>query len=478
MKATCAPEEGNKVRLTVEVEETEVDHVLEEAVRTIGRQARVPGFRPGKVPRQVLEARMGGAAALRSEALREAIPDLYAQAIRDAEVDPITPPEIDVTAGEESGAFAFDAVVSVRPVVAIPGYAGLSITVPPLAVTEVEIDAQLDRLRETEAELVDVERPAADGDRVTIDLYPQRGLENGNEGLEDFSYELGSGSLVPGLDEQLRGAKAGDVVAVPASGGGAVTGSPGSEIPDGLGDVDSAGVRVLVKAVREKRLPPLSDEWASEASEFGTLAELRQDLTDRIARAKRAQAQMLVKERALGALADLVEDDEVPSVLVVDEVRQRVHDLSHRLEEQGIGFDRFLEVTGRTGDDLVAEVRVEALQAVKIDLALRSLADKEGIEVSGEELTTEIGEMAERMGVAPSELRRQIEAAGRMIAVRSEQRKAKALAWLLEHVETVDENGVEIPGHVLRGEEADSSGEVVMEASEEMTRGPDKGEGI
>jgi trigger factor len=301
-------QEGNKVRLTVEVEETEVDHVLEEAVRSIGRQARVPGFRPGKVPRRVLEARMGGAAALRSEALREAIPDLYAQAIRDAEVDPITPPEIDVTAGEESGPFAFDAVVSVRPVVAIPGYAGLSITVPPLAVTEVEIDAQLDRLRETEAELVDVERPAADGDRVTIDLYPQRGLENGNEGLEDFSYELGSGGIVPGLDEQLRGAKAGDVVAVPASGGGAVTGSPGSEIPDGLGDVDSAGVRVLVKAVREKRLPPLSDEWASEASEFGTLAELRQDLTDRIARAKRAQAQMLVKERALGALADLVEE--------------------------------------------------------------------------------------------------------------------------------------------------------------------------
>ncbi|MHB8219296.1 MAG: trigger factor [Acidimicrobiales bacterium] len=477
MKATCAPVEGNKVRLTVEVEETEVDHVLEEAVRSIGRQVRVPGFRPGKVPRQVLEARLGGAAALRSEALRGAIPDLYAKAVQDVEVDPISPPEIDVTAGEESGALAFDAVVSVRPSVQIAGYAGLSITLPALGVTDDEVDAQLDRLRETEAELVDVDRPAVDGDRVTIDLRRHQGAVSGDDGLEDFSYELGSGSLVPALDEQLRGAKPGDILFVPGSSGDDPPHGVDPERGGGSGDPDGSGFRVLVKAVREKRLPLLTDEWAAETSEFATLSELRQDLAERVAAAKQAQARILVQERALGALADLVDVDEVPSVLVADQVRRSIHDLSHRLEEQGIGFDRFLEATGRTGDDLVAEVRVDALQTVKVDLALRSLADKEGIEVSDEEMATQIAEMAARMKVAPSALRRQIEGAGTLLAVRSERRKAKALAWLLEHIETVDENGVEIPGHLLRGAGTDLSGEIVNDNLDDVTPGSSKGDG-
>jgi trigger factor len=202
MKATSAPLDGNKVRLTVEVDEPEVERVLAEAVRTIGRQLRVPGFRPGRVPRQVLEARVGGAAALRAEALREAIPEFYSRALSDTQVDPIAPPEVDITSGAESGSFSFDAIVAVRPVVAIPGYAGLSVTVPRVEVSDEEVDAQLDRMRETEAELVDVERPAADHDVVTIDLQPisapegEPGPDAG--GLVDFSYEVGSDCARPG----------------------------------------------------------------------------------------------------------------------------------------------------------------------------------------------------------------------------------------------------------------------------------------
>jgi trigger factor len=316
MRATSEAVEGNKVRLSVEVDESEVDKVLDEAVRTLARQARVPGFRPGRVPRQILEARMGGAVALRAEALKEAIPDFYAQALSEVEIDPISQPEFDITAGKEMGALAFDALVEVRPVVAIPGYAGLRVSVPSPEVTEEEVDAQVDRLRETEAELVEVSRPARDGDNVTIDLH---GTSAGDEVVasDDVLYEIGSGRLVDGLDEQLRGGKTGDILTFAAT------------LPDGR----EVAFRVLVKDVKEKRLPEATDEWAAEASEFATLGELRDDLRSRIGRVKAVQAQLSLRNGAMAALVELVDDAEVPDALVEGELRERLHDLGHRLEQ-------------------------------------------------------------------------------------------------------------------------------------------------
>lgn len=425
MRATAEPVEGNKVRLSVEVDEPDVDRVLDEMVRTISREARIPGFRPGKVPRRVLEARMGGANALRAEALREALPDFYAQAVAEAEVDPIDQPQIDITAGEEGGAVAFDAVVQVRPLVAIPGYAGLRVTLPSPAVADADVEAQLNRLRETEAELVEVGRPAADGDNVTIDVHATGPLGEEVMGADDFLYEVGSGRVVDELDAQLRGAKVGDVLGFEAA-------------PP---DADPVTFRVLVKDVKEKKLPELTDAWAEESSEFATVAELRADLAQRIAKVKTVQAQLALREQALAALSDLVDDDEVPEVLVEDEVRQRVHDLNHRLEEQRITIDQLLAATGRSGEDLVAEVRVEAFRAVKADLALRALAEAEDLEVTDEDLTSELSAMAERMEVEVGELRERLDRAGRTAAVRSEQKKAKALTWLLDHVDLVDDEG-------------------------------------
>src|SRR5664280_636608 len=210
MRATAAPEEGNKVRLSVEIDETEMDEALDEVMRRLSREVRVPGFRPGKVPRRVLEARMGGPAALRVEAIREALPDFYARAVTDAELDPIDQPEIDITSGDESGAVSFDAVVMVRPTVAIPGYGGLVVTLPGLDVPDDEITAQIDRLRATSGELAEVTRPARDGDQVTIDIHGTRegaegAADDGDLDAEDLLYEVGSGGVVPDLDDQLRG---------------------------------------------------------------------------------------------------------------------------------------------------------------------------------------------------------------------------------------------------------------------------------
>ncbi|HLX88534.1 MAG TPA: trigger factor, partial [Acidimicrobiales bacterium] len=171
MRATAAPAEGNRMRLSVEVEQAEVDEALETTLRRLGRQVRVPGFRPGRVPRQVLEARLGGPEALRQQAISDALPDLYARAVADAELDPIAPPEIDITSGADGGPFTFDALVEVRPNVSVAGYAGLVITIPRPDVSEDDVAAQIDRLREQSGELVAAERPAADGDYVTIDLH-------------------------------------------------------------------------------------------------------------------------------------------------------------------------------------------------------------------------------------------------------------------------------------------------------------------
>ena len=427
MRATTEPLEGNLVRLRVEIDEPEFDKALVDVVKTLASQIRVPGFRPGKVPRKVLEARMGGAGALRAEALREALPDFYARAVIDSEIDPIASPDIDITSGEDGGAISFDAVVQVRPTVSIPGYDGLQVTLPGIVVKDEDVDQQIDRLRENDAELELVGRPSIDGDLVTIDLHGND--ESGAEvvGVDDYLYEVGSGTVTVELDEQLRGAKAGDILAFTSP-------APGDED-------EVISFRVLVKDVKVKKLPEPTDEWADESSEFATLAELRADISDRVARVKLVQSQMALREKTVEAIAGLVDDDDVPEVLVDSEVNERLHDLQHRLEAQKLGLGEYLQATGRTPEDLLAAVRVDAQRAVKADLALRALAEAEELGLSDEELDDEIATMAERMETTPAELRRQLDTAGRTGAVRSELRKGKALQWLLDHVELFDEEG-------------------------------------
>jgi trigger factor len=440
--------EGNLVRLSVEIDEPEFDRAVGDVVRTLAGQVRVPGFRPGKVPRKVLEARMGGAGALRAEALRESLPDFYARAVVDTELDPIAQPEIDITAGEDKGAVSFDAVVQVRPLVAIPGYDGLQVTLPGLAVKDEEVQQQIDRLRENDAELETVDRPAIDGDLVTIDLHGSDATGAEVVGVDDYLYEVGSGTVVPELDAELHGTKPGSIVAFDAA-------NPNE--PDA-----TVAFRVLVKEVKVKKLPETTDEWAAESSEFSTIDELRADLEDRIGRVKLMQSQMALRQNALEALSALVSDDDVPEVLVDAEVNERLHDLQHRLEAQKLGLAEYFQATGTSPDELLSSVRADAQGAVKADLALRALVEAEELTLSEDELTAEIGTMAERMGTTATELRRQLDTAGRTGAVRSELRKGKALEWLLDHVELFDEDGNPMSRDDLRVD-ASKDGEVEID---------------
>jgi trigger factor len=431
MKAVVEPLEGNKVKLSIEVDEQEFEKAVDAAFRKIAREVRVPGFRPGKAPRRLLEARLGRETG-RSEALRDALPDYYSRALRDHEVDAIAPPEIDITAGRESGPVAFDAVVEVRPQLRLAGYDGLRVEVPSPVVSDEEIDAQVDRLRGNFAQLAEVSRPAREGDNLTIDLKGTRdGQDVAGLTINDFLYELGSGSVLPELDARLHGARPGDILAFDA------------EHPDG-----SVSLKVLVKDIKEKVLPDVTDEWASESSEFDTVGELRADIEKRLGLFKRVQATMALRNGALEALVELV-DIEAPAPLVDSEVERRVHDLEHRLEDQRATISQYLEATGQTPEQLLDGLRQGAATAVKADLALRAVAEAEHFEPTDADIDAEIQRLADSYQVKPGELRKNLERADQMPAVRSDWKKSKALDWLVDHVEVVDPDGQPIDRAVL-----------------------------
>src|SRR5436305_7801278 len=389
MRSSVEPLEGNKVKVSVEVDEAEFDKAIDAAFRKIARQTRIPGFRPGKAPRRILEARLGTDVA-RQEAMHDSLPDFYIQALEEQDVDAIAPPEIEITAGQEAGPVQFEAVVEVRPQVSVAGYQGLRVTVPSPDVTDEEVDRQLDRLREQFGELQTVSRPARDGDHVLIDLKGYRHSEQ-IEGLtaDDFLYELGSGSVVPELDEELRGKKAGDILKFTAA-------VPGQE--------DEVGFQVLVKEVKEKVLPEVTDEWASDASEFETVEELRNDIRTRLGAVKKMQAQLGVRSEVVDALVEVVAED-MPDPLINEEMQRRLHELSHRLQAQGADLAQYLQATGQDAEEFQTGLREAAISAVKADLTLRGVADEEGLEASEEEVDAEIERIAQATGQKPAAVR-------------------------------------------------------------------------
>lgn len=449
MKAEVAPLEGNKVKLSVEVEETEVDKAVDETFKKLSKELRVPGFRQGKVPRPVLEARIGKP-AVRHQAIDEYVPFWYELAVRDKAVDVIADPQVELTAGTDEGALAFDAVVEVRPQLKLEGYQTLKVIVPRPDVTDDEVQAQVDRLRGNFAELALVDREARAGDSVVVDMKATSdGKPVAGMSYTDYSVELGSGNDLPELDEHLPGAMVGDTVSFEAN----------------LGGDQPVHVEVVVKQVQEKVLPEADDEWASEGSEFSTLAELRADIEKRLGEMKRAQSAFTLRNGTVEALVALVEEGP-PDVLVEAETQRTAQQLGERLDAQGVPLKDYLAAVGRTLEEVVAELRAQAVPNVKADLALRAVAEAEGIEPSEAEMDRFIERMAAQAGVSAQVIREQVERAGRRSAVRSDLKKSKAFDWLVEHAEVVDQEGHPVDRALLQPPESqadEKGGEVAAQ---------------
>jgi trigger factor len=427
VKTTVSPLEGNKVKLSVEVDEDEFDKAISDAYRKIAREVRIPGFRPGKAPRKVLERRLGAQVG-REQALNDALPEYYAQALVEHDVDAIDSPHIDITAGQEDGPVVFDAVVEVRPDVQVPGYGGLRVEVARPTVSDDEVDAQIDRMRQVQSTFADVDRAARDDDAVVIDITGTLAGE-AQPGLsaDDYSYTVGSGVITPEVDEQLRGAKAGDILEFDAQ----------HPDPD---EERELRFRVLVKQVRERVLPDADDEWAAENSEFETIDELRDSIRNRSLVIRQAQSQAQLRQATGEALAKLV-DAEPPQPLVNHEMQHRAQDLALRLQAQGLDPEQWLAASGTTNEQFTSELKDAAQTSVKVDLALRAVADAEDIDCTDDDLDDELTNVAERVGEKVDRVRREFERGGQLAAVRSDVRKRKALDWLLEQVEIVDEDG-------------------------------------
>jgi trigger factor len=468
MQSTVESVEGNKVKLHVTVPADEFERAIDAAFRKLAREVRVPGFRPGKAPRRLLEARLGTDIA-REQALRDSLPDFYVDAVTEHDVDVIAPPEIEVTAGQDDGDVEFEAVVEVRPQVQLVGYDELRIELPYEPVGDDAIDQQVDRLRDRFADLTDSDLPLIDDAYATIDITGTIGGE-AVEGLTatDFLYRIGSDMVVPELDQQLHGTRPGAILEFSAT------------LPERFGERagEEATFRVLVKEAKHKVLPELNDEWVDEASEFDTVDELRADIRKRLEVVQKLQAQMAARDKVLEAVADLVPVP-APEVLVDDETRRRVEDLAHRLSHQNATLEQYLEATGHEPQAFIDEVREGAVRAVLADLALRAVVAQEAIEPTDEEVDAEIVRLAERLEEKVEKVRRDIERRGVLETVRSDLARGKALEFLVEHSTVVDEEGnvidLTIPEEPRPAETDDTTGEATGQpASDENDDPPDE----
>jgi trigger factor len=440
VKSSVEHLEGNKVKLSVNIDEDEFDRNIDQAFRKIAREVRLPGFRNGKVPRRVLEARIGIAPA-REQALRDAIPEYLARAVREHDVDLIATPEVEITDGAEAGPVAFDATLEVRPEISVPGYGGLRIELPSPEATDEEVDEAVNAELRRHGELADAGRPSVVGDFITVDLAATRdGEEVAGLNTEDWSYEVGQGWIADGFDEQVTGVLPGVERRFTAT-------PKGTDEP--------ADLVVKISRVQELKLPELTDEWVAEnVGDFETVDAWRDSIRERIANTKLNQARSQLVGRVTESLVGLT-DIEAPEPLVQSDLQRRVEATVRQLQSQGISMEQWLSATGQDSTEFVESLKGQSEQAVKVDLALRAVAAAEAIETDDSDLAAEYQRLAVQVNEKPNQVRKAYERNDLVPDLVAQIRKSKALDWLLHHVEIVDTEGHEIDRDLILGHSHD-----------------------
>jgi trigger factor len=444
VKSTLEPLEdapGKRVvKLSLTVDEAEFDRDIDAAFRKLAQEVRLPGFRAGKVPRKVLEARIGIAPA-REQALRDAIPSYLASAVREHDIDLIATPQIEITGGADDGPVSFDATCELRPEITVPGYGGLRVELPAPVATEAEIDEAVDAERRRQGTLVAVDRPVQSGDQVTVDLAGTRdGEPVPGLSTDDWLYQVGQGWIAPEFDAELLGRSSGDRLEFTAT-------------PNGTSE--PADFVVTITNVQEMELPTVTDEWVSDnVGEFDNVADWRISIAERIGQSKLAQARNQLVDRTTTALAELV-DVEAPEPMVQGDLQARVQNTVQQFQSNGISIDQWLSATGQDSASFVEALKVQSVKAVKVDLALRAVATAEGIDVGDDDIEAEYARIAMQVRQPVKQVRRAYEANDAVTDLVAQIRKSRALDWLLHHVELVDPEGNPIDRNLVLGDDHD-----------------------
>jgi trigger factor len=445
VRSTVEPVEPTKVKISVVVDPDELGPAIERTARGLGRELKVPGFRKGKVPRQVLEARIGRETLLAEAIEHEAVPEFYAKAVEEHGVEPLSRAKVSPPDYQDGQPLEFSATVEVKPEINLPDYRGIEVERPTIEVTDEHVDTQLDQLRERFAQLEVIGRPLAKGDYAQVDVRASRHTTEIPELTRtDFLYEVGSGTVVPELDNQLEGSRKGDILKFNAS------------LPESAGEQlarQEVTFTVLVKEAKAKILPKLDDDFAQEASEFDTLEELRAHLRERLDEGAEAQNRSETETSVLGRYLDSI-DVPLPDSMVNDELQYRASRFVQQLNLMGIGLDQYLQGVETTQEQLEADLRAQAERAVKAQLVLEAVAAAEGMEATEEEVEAEIQRQAQRLGRDPQDVRKAL-GQGRAGVIRGDILRSKALTFLVEHADVrAGEGGGEAASEPADGQNA------------------------
>jgi trigger factor len=431
MQTTVETTAPHTVKLTIEVPADEFGKDLDRTYRSIANHIKIPGFRKGKVPKQIIDTQVGRDTVL-EEFVTSSVPTYFRKAVSEEDLAPITDPDFDVQQLEPGEAFIFSATVEVRPRLSFEesDYTGIEVTKPPIEVTDEEIDDWIERLRERFAELEPVGRPIQQGDFVTVDLTVTRANEKVEQASrEDYLYFVGSGEVGEKLDVELVGGKAGAILKV------------SDALPERFGEeLGGAAVEItaLVKDVKARRLPDVDDAFAKTASEFDTIQQLRDDLRERVTEVKEREATAALRDLALEQMIRKVDVD-LPDSLVEEETDHRIRHARERAERMGVPLEQMLEAQGWDEARLREDSREHAIRAIKSDLVLEAIARSASLEVSAEEISAEIAVLAQAYGREPKAVAKDLERSGQVVTLAGDIIRSKALDLLVERADVKTE---------------------------------------
>ena len=423
MTATWEKKEGNQGLLTVTVPKEEVDKGLDKAFKKVVKQINVPGFRKGKMPRPLFEQRFG-VESLYQDALDFILPEAYGNAVEEAEINPVDRPEIDVTQMEKGKELIFEATVTVEPEVELGDYKGLSIEKQDREVTDEEFNQAIEDAVSRQAELTVKEGEIAEGDVVNInfDGYVDGEAFEGGQ-AEGYDLEIGSGSFIPGFEEQLIGLKANDSKDV-------VVTFPEEYHAEELAGKEAV-FQVKVNSLKQKETPELTDEFVAEleSREANTVAELKAELTKEVKAKKESDYEVTLKESLVAKAADNADID-VPDAMVDTETDRMLQEFEQNLSQQGLTLELYTQLSGQDENALREQMKEDALKRVRTNLTLRQIAEDENIEVTDADVDAEVSRLAEQFGMPLEDVKK---ALGDATMIKEDVKIQKALDVLVDN---------------------------------------------